>query len=335
MPFRLEAPRFWTLPPSGLANVLSPLGWVYGAIAGRRMQQSGRKAPLPVICVGNFVAGGQGKTPTVIALAKVARDLGLNPLFLTRGFGGALKGPVLVDPQTMTAHDVGDEALLLAAHGATVVSAKRADVIASGLCQGYDLILMDDGFQSPGLMKDRSIIVTDGATGIGNGRMIPAGPLRAPLGLQLSKTDLLLVIQDAERGISGAQELIAGAENAGVAIGYARLKPADISALMGRPLLAYAGIGRPAKFYSTLRAAGLDVAQTQDFPDHHVFTADDANNLLGRAARNTLTLITTEKDFARMAASHGEVATLRNQSRILAVNLELEAHVLFENLLRF
>ncbi len=173
--------------PGIAAGLLAPLGAIYGAVAGARMAQRGHRAGIPVICVGNLTLGGAGKTPTAIAVARILDAAGRRPFVLSRGYGGALKGPVRVDPAVHRSGDVGDEPLLLARHAPTIVSRDRAAGAEAARAAGADSIVMDDGFQNPALHKDRSILVADGRRGIGNGRVFPAGPLRAPLDGQLRR----------------------------------------------------------------------------------------------------------------------------------------------------
>ena len=234
------------------------------------------RPPVPVICVGNFVVGGAGKTPTCLALARIARGRGLKPGFLTRGYGGAAKGPLLVDPATHNAAAVGDEPLLLAAAAPTVVGGDRVAGARLLLDQRVDLIVMDDGFQNPSLAKDLSLVCVDADVGIGNGMVTPSGPLRAPLAVQLRKADAVIVIGEGER----AEPLIRAAARAGRQVLRAGLKPARVREWRKEPILAFAGIGRPEKFFASLAAAGATVKRTVPFPDHHRFSESDAATLL-------------------------------------------------------
>ena len=190
----MHEPAFWHRPSSLLSRLLMPLGALYGAIAARRLTRTGLRAGVPVICVGNYHVGGAGKTPTVIALAGILRSLGETPVVLSRGYGGRLHGPVRVDPHRHTAADVGDEPLMMARTIPVIVSRQRRAGIAPARALGASVILMDDGFQNPALAKDISLIVIDGDRGLGNGRVFPAGPLRAPLPPQLARTDALVIV---------------------------------------------------------------------------------------------------------------------------------------------
>lgn len=196
----MRSPEFWWRPrPGAPARLLQPFGWLYGAVTRLRMCRRGADAGIPVICVGNFVAGGAGKTPTAIALAALLRSLGETPFMLTRGYGGALAGPIEVEPRHGP-RDVGDEALLLAAQARTIVARERAAGASLAKRLGASVIVMDDGLQNPSLAKDLRIAVVDGASGVGNGLCVPAGPLRAPLAGQFAATDAILMIGDGAAG---------------------------------------------------------------------------------------------------------------------------------------
>src|SRR6478609_7840191 len=205
----MREPGFWHGPASLNSHLLRPLAALYGAIAARRLQRGGLNAGIPVICVGNYHVGGAGKTPTVLALAKLLRDLGETPVVLSRGYGGKLAGPVRVDPVRHAASDVGDEPLMMAGAVPVVVSRKRADGVPMARAQGATVILLDDGFQNPAVVKDASLIVIDSARGIGNGQVFPAGPLRAPLRPQLARTDALIVVGDGHAAEAVAAEIAA------------------------------------------------------------------------------------------------------------------------------
>src|SRR5271167_1340455 len=204
---RMREPAFWHRPSSPISLLLTPLGALYGLVAGRRFQRGGIDAGVPVICVGNYHVGGAGKTPCVLALARVLRDLGETPVVLSRGYGGRLRGPIEVDPARHVADDVGDEPLMMARSVAVVVARDRIAGVALARSQRASVILMDDGFQNPAIIKDASLIVIDGERGIGNGRVFPAGPLRAPLKPQLALTDALIVIGKGRAGDAVAAAL--------------------------------------------------------------------------------------------------------------------------------
>jgi tetraacyldisaccharide 4'-kinase len=294
----MREPAFWYRPRSPKSHVLSPLAVLYGAVAARRMARKGFDAGIPVICVGNYHVGGAGKTPTVLALTKLLRELGETPVVLSRGYGGRLQGPVMVDRKRHRAVDVGDEPLMMVRDVPVVVARERLDGVALAKSQGATVILMDDGFQNPGIAKDASLIVIDSERGLGNGKVFPAGPLRAPLKAQLARTDALVVI-GAGHAADGVAAELAGR---GRAVLRARLKPdaASVAQLFGKRVLAFAGIGDPERFFRTLRSGGIAVAHTRAFADHHMFSADEIAALVADAQREQLTLVTTEKDLARL-----------------------------------
>lgn len=294
----MREPRFWRRPRSLLSRVAAPAAAIYGAVSGARMARTGAAAGVPVFCVGNFNVGGAGKTPTVLALSEILKELGEQPVVLSRGYGGRLSGPVQVDAARHAALDVGDEPLMMARQMPVIVSRNRVAGAALARSIGASVIVMDDGFQNPSLKKDESLIVIDARRGIGNGRVVPAGPLRAPLAGQLARTDSLIVIGKGE----AAKDLAAQVTHQGGAVWHARIvpQPESLVALRGHRLLAFAGIGDPERFFATLRDNGADVAKTRTFPDHHVFSAGDIAGLVSDAAREGLMLVTTEKDAARL-----------------------------------
>ena len=293
----MREPAFWHRP-SPTSHLLRPLAALYGAIAAQRLQRNGFDAGIPVLCVGNYHLGGAGKTPAVLALAALLRELGETPVVLSRGYGGRLRGPITVDISKHAAADVGDEPLMLAFHGPVVVARDRIDGVALAKSQGASVILMDDGFQNPAVNKDAALIVIDSERGVGNGRVFPAGPLRAPLPPQLARTDALIVV-----GAGAAAEAVAAAVAASSRpVLSARLKPdaASRAQLKDRRVLAFAGIGDPARFFRTLRSNGVEVVRERPFADHHPFSARDIEALAAEAKRDGLTLVTTEKDLVRL-----------------------------------
>jgi tetraacyldisaccharide 4'-kinase len=303
----MRTPRHWAAPAGMLALVLAPLGWVYGRVTAWRMGLSGYLADIPVICVGNVTAGGAGKTPVALLAANILKGQGETPIILSRGYGGRLVGPVVVDGTQHSSADVGDEPLLLAQHHSVVASRNKVDGAVAAIKTGATVIVLDDGLQNPTVMKDLTIVVVDAAFGIGNGYCVPAGPLRAPLADQILHADVVLTLGDS--GTGNSVEEIARA--AGKPTFRARLVPypQDIAALSGKPLMAFAGIGRPEKFFETLRQVGLDVKATVPFADHQMFTEQDRKLLSDQAQASGLTLVTTEKDAMRLPP--GFAAVLR------------------------
>ena len=317
----MREPRFWHGASSVQSNLLKPLAALYGAVAARRMQREGMHAGVPVICVGNYHVGGAGKTPTVLALAKLLRDLGETPVVLSRGYGGKLRGPVKVDPSRHAAADVGDEPLMLAATLPVVVSRQRADGVPMARSLAASVILMDDGFQSPAVAKDASLIVIDAGRGLGNGQVFPAGPLRAPLKPQLARTDALIIVGNG----TAAEAVAAGIAAQDRPVLRAHLVPdeASVNSLRGRRVLAFAGIGDPARFFNTLQASGVEVVRSRAFADHHAFSNAEIESLIAEAGRDALTLVTTEKDLARLW-SGGGLPDWAKQIVPFAVTLEFE-----------
>src|SRR4030088_2712969 len=299
----MHEPAFWYRPSSWISRLLMPLGALYGLVAGQRLQRQGFDAGIPVLCVGNYHVGGAGKTPMVLTLTKMLRDLGETPVVLSRGYGGRLRGPIKVDPERHAAADVGDEPLMLARTVPVVVARDRIGGVALARSQGASVILMDDGFQNPAIAKDASLIVIDGDRGLGNGRVFPAGPLRAPLSPQLERTDALIVIG---RG-NAAGAAAAGIAARGRPVLEAHLKPdaVSVASLRGKRAFAFAGIGDPIRFFRTLRTSGIEVVRERAFADHHPFSKSEIEALTTEAKRDALTLVTTEKDLARLRVREG------------------------------
>ncbi len=318
-----KSPDFWWKPSLSPASLLLlPLGWIYGYVTGRRMlREPGAESRLPVICVGNFVVGGTGKTPFVIELAHLLRAEGFTPGFLLRGFGGREKGPLLVDPTRHGAADTGDEALLLAEHGPTIVSRDRPEGARLAEDQPVDVLLMDDGFQNPALAKDLSLVLVDCATGFGNGLCLPAGPLRAPVSKQIVKADCLVLVGEG----NAADQAVQLAGQNGLPLLRAHLRARPNAALEGADLLAFAGIGRPQKFFASLNDLGYTVARTREFPDHHPYSQADVSSLLEEAGTHGLQLVTTSKDMVRLASSEGKCfKEITARAQVLGVAAEID-----------
>ncbi|MEZ5774210.1 MAG: tetraacyldisaccharide 4'-kinase [Hyphomicrobiaceae bacterium] len=333
---RREPPGFWYAADPGVAErlagvALSPLGWLYGMAGRLRIATTRpRRAALPVVCVGNFTAGGAGKTPVALALARLIGEAGLRPAFLTRGYGGRVRGPHVVDPGRDTAREVGDEPLLLARVAPVVVAANRvagADLIAAS--DLADVIIMDDGLQNPSLHKDLAIAVVDATRGIGNGRVMPGGPLRMPLGAQTGRVDLVLLLDGGGgRDRRVADDLQARLGRLGwrgpIIAGRLVAEKETAGGLAGRAVIAYAGIGNPQKFFATLEALGARLVETVPLGDHQLPDAARARALIRRAGETGARLVTTEKDLARLAGETSEaLLRLAEQSLALPVGLAL------------
>jgi tetraacyldisaccharide 4'-kinase len=319
-----RAPRFWT-EGGPAAALLMPIAALWGAVAARRMARPAEvRAPIPVVVVGNPTAGGAGKTPTVIALVALAREAGFRPAVLSRGYGGRLDRPHRVDRDRDRAIEVGDEPLLLAAVAPTVVARRRPQGLPLVAESGADLLLLDDGFQNPALARDLAILVIDRGQGIGNGRVLPAGPLRAPLADQLARADLLVLVATDESPAPSIAPLLAAAAARRLPVVTARLRPTRADLVAGRRVLAYAGIGRPEKFAASLAASGAEVVALERFADHRPLGEADAARLLARAEAEALLPVTTEKDAARAGRTGGSVGRLIEASVVFPVEMEFD-----------
>lgn len=321
----MKAPGFWYAPPGLTAALLTPAASIWTGVTARRLRQPGWRAPVPVICVGNLVAGGTGKTPIVRALVERLRERGMAAAALSRGHGGRLTGPLAVDPARHDAASVGDEPLLLARHIAAWIGRDRAAAARAMVEAGIGAIVLDDGFQNPGLVKDLSLLVVDAGTGFGNGRVIPAGPLREPVAAGLSRAHALVLMGDGP----AAAPVGALAAQRGLPLLRAHLvpDPAVAADLQGRKVLAFAGIGRPDKFFQTLRAIGAEPIATLPFPDHHPYSGSEVTVLLRQAERAGAMAVTTEKDAMRLDPD------IRAAIKVLPVTVRFGMPVLLDSLL--
>ncbi len=275
------------------AALLAPLGWLYGASVAFKARTAKPFDPgLPVVCVGNLTAGGSGKTPIAITIAEMLRAKGHKPYFLTRGYGGSERGPALAS-RGHSAAVMGDEALLLARTAPTIVARDRAAGARLAMEKGATVIVMDDGHQNFSIAKKLSLVVVDAESGFGNGYQIPAGPLREPVAQGLARADAVILVGD------GAPEL---GDYSGPVL-RAHLK-AEGDAFAGKTVFAFAGIGRPEKFFASLEDSGAAVTGSCFFPDHHPYTEDEIIQL--RAVAGEAMLVTTEKDFVRLSTAQRE-----------------------------
>ncbi|WAJ27695.1 tetraacyldisaccharide 4'-kinase [Antarcticirhabdus aurantiaca] len=316
----IQPPGFWWDAGGGLpARALAPAAALYGAVSGRRLRRGSRvEAGLPVLCVGNFTVGGAGKTPTALALGRAAIEAGIKVGYLSRGYGRDGTAPLLVDPKHHGAAQAGDEPLLLAALAPTVVSADRAAGAALlRAAAAPDLLIMDDGFQSARLAIDLALLVVDGRRGLGNGRVLPAGPLRAPLDLQFSHADAVLVVGDGAAGEAAA----ARAAAAGLSVERARIAAEAARSWAGRRVLAFCGIADPEKFRRSLAEVGASLAGLRAFPDHHPFTRGQLADLQREAEAVGAVLATTAKDHARIRGSGARAAEFLRAVHVLEIEM--------------
>jgi tetraacyldisaccharide 4'-kinase len=292
----VRTPEFWYRSDAGiLAGLLAPAAALYSHAAKRRTAAIRPwRAPLPVVCIGNLVAGGTGKTPVAISIGERLARRGLDVHFVSRGYGGSLAGPVRVDPARHTAAEVGDEPLLLAQARPTWIARDRRNGVEAALAAGAAGVVMDDGFQNPSVVKNMSIVVVDGLRGFGNGRTLPAGPLREPLAAGLARADAIALIGPDTRGL--ARRL------APRPILRARLTPDEDSSrrLAGRKVVAFAGIGHPQKFLATLQEIGCTIVASHAFADHHVYRAQEIAAIVRQAKAAGVVPVTTAKDFVRL-----------------------------------
>jgi len=325
-----EAPPFWWTPADWRAWALYPVSRAYGAVAARRMRGAPRlKIDVPILCVGNFTVGGAGKTPVAIALAKAARRAGFSPGLLSRGYGGAVTAPHRVDPHHDSARHVGDEPLLLAQAAPTVVAARRLDGARALVGDGCDFLIMDDGFQTAQLHFDYALLVVDAHRGLGNGHVIPGGPVRAPLVDQMRHVDAVVRLGSGE----AADSVVRMASRAGRALFEAGLQVRNSGAFAGRRFLAFAGIGHPEKFFETVRQAGGEVAQTRAFADHHPFQEDELAELVLRAEKAGLELVTTAKDAVRLRTGAAPMREFAARLTVLEVDAVFEPETAVDHII--
>lgn len=329
---RLDEPGWWYGEAgSAVPRLLAPLARLYDAAVERRFRNATPyRAALPVICVGNFTAGGTGKTPLTRFLLEVLAIRQTRAVCLTRGYGGTLPGPVWVDGAHHAAREVGDEPLLIArgapdgAGRVMVARDRKAGLAAIEATGGADAVIMDDGLQNPSLVKDLSIAVVDAGRGFGNGRVIPAGPLRARLGFQLGLVDCIVVMGGDASGAEPPVFEDLKKRFPGPVLRGAVEPAGDLGWIGGAKLLAYAGIANPERFFGTLARFGPETLIRRSFPDHHAFTDADAAGLLAEAEASGATLVTTEKDVVRLAGTSGASAELAARSRVLPIRVHFD-----------
>ena len=317
----MRAPEFWTGQSLGArlaVAALAPFGWLYGAsVAWKAKRATPHRPQAKVICVGNLTAGGTGKTPIAIAIAKILAAQGQRVVFLSRGYGGKLRGPDFVALANDSAADTGDEPLLLAAAAPVIVARNRVAGAQLADSENVDWIVMDDGHQNFALAKDLSIVVVDAETGFGNGRVLPAGPLREPEMQGLARADAVILVGAGAPALTGFSGPVLRAV----------LRPSDTMNLGGKSVVAFAGIGRPEKFFNTLKALGANILEARAFADHHTYTAAELARLKAKARDNKAILITTEKDYVRLPPGQREAI------QALPVRAQFDNPALLESLL--
>ncbi|HEY2034648.1 MAG TPA: tetraacyldisaccharide 4'-kinase [Rhizomicrobium sp.] len=296
----MRAPEFWDekdYTAKLAVAALTPLGWTYGAtVAWKAAHARPYRATAKTVCVGNLTAGGSGKTPIAIAIARALIEHGKRTFILTRGYGGKMRGPGIIDLAHDTFEETGDEALLLAGAAPVIVSRDRAAGAKLADSKQTDVIVMDDGHQNFALAKDLSIIVVDAETGFGNGRILPAGPLRENIALGLARAQAVVLVGNGTPKLPGFSGLVL----------RATLVPVDAPGVAGQRVAAFAGIGRPEKFFATLRALGAEIVEERAYDDHHAYTAAEFARLRSRAKALDASLVTTEKDFVRLTPAERE-----------------------------
>lgn len=317
----MRAPGFWTGAGGIAPLLLAPFSAIYAGATARRMARPGWHAPVPVICCGNATAGGAGKTTVALDLGRRLADRGVAAHFLTRGYGGRIKGPVRVDPATHDSTAVGDEALLLADVRPAWVSADRAAGARAAIAAGAQAIVMDDGLQNPTLEKDLSLLVVDGGYGFGNGRVIPAGPLREPVAAAAARSHAAVLIGEDEAGVLAQLPPT-------LPVLRARLVPGpEAEMLAGQPVFAFCGIANPRKFFATLQEAGAVLAGREAFADHYPYDEDEIRDLLAEADALRAIAVTTRKDFVRLPPQ------FRSRVTVVTVRLAWEEPARIETLL--
>lgn len=313
----LKTPKYWN--KKGLVStILLPLGCLYALATSLRIRYiKSKKTSVPVICIGNLTAGGTGKTPVAISIASILQQHNYTPFFVSRGYGGRLKG-LEVDNTKHSPEDVGDEPLLLSKQAKVVIDADRYNAASIAVNMGADIIVMDDGFQNPKLHKDLSFIVVDGGFGFGNERPIPSGPLRENLYKGLKRTDAVIIIGEDKFKIAEKFEKIP--------VFKALAKPV-IDNLQNQKIVAFAGIGRPKKFYDSLRSLKADIVDTIDFPDHHKYQEDELKKIINKAKNLDAKIYTTSKDFVKIPAN------LRTNFNVLDIKIAWKNEKEFEEFL--
>jgi len=314
----MKAPEFW-LTRGPLSRLLEPVGALI-SVAGwlRRQIVKPWVAPVPVICIGNITVGGTGKTPVALWLGRHLKSKGHHPAYLSRGYGGALNGPLQVSRESHTALQVGDEPLLLAGVAPTWIGSDRVATAKAAIAAGADCLIMDDGFQNPGLAKTCSFVVVDGGIGFGNGKLIPAGPCRELPRYGLQRADALIVIGEDKRNVAANYAAILPVAKASFVPRDA--SGGDVKRWQGQRVIAFAGIGRPSKFFKTLEELGAHILNRHPFADHHPYKEDDIQPILDEAFSLRAIPVTTEKDAMRLPLDQ------RQQVDVVGIDLQWDGN---------
>ena len=315
--------QFWYTRGNILARVLSPLGFAYSFVAESRVQATKPHVGKPVvICIGNFVVGGAGKTPLALSIADRLKRTNLKICFLTRGYLGKEEGPLLVNPLSHTSKDVGDEALILSKSAPTIVSKNRRAGYEIAEKNGFDIVIMDDEFQNPTVHKDISFIAMDAGAGVGNGLVMPAGPLRMRLRAQLPNVSAIITIGD---GFGGETVVQRAKRQYNIPRFRAYFEPDEsLKSYIGKSVIAYCGIGRPEKFLETLEDVGIKIPRYQFYTDHYAYKDSDAETLLGLSNKLKMPLLTTEKDYVRLPNDDSPLGQLKKRSVTVPIKLIFE-----------
>ena len=312
----MKTPRFWK-DKNLISTLLLPLGWIYSGLTAARLKfKKSGKVKIPVICLGNITAGGSGKTPTAVTLAKLLQKEGYHPYFVSRGYGGKLSGIIVTKDSAYTATEVGDEPLLLSRTAPVSINPNRYQAALKAQEQGADILIMDDGFQNPTLKKDISLLIIDGGFGFGNQRPLPSGPLRENLQSGLKRANAALIL--GEDKTNCAQEM------KNLPLFYGKIKEIE-PRIKPTQAIAFAGIGRPEKFYQSLENCGIKIISRHDFPDHHFYTEKELQTLLTEAQEKKAELYTTAKDIVKIPLP------LRPKFKVLEIEIEIEKEQEFKS----
>lgn len=326
----MRAPSFWFRPRQNagiIPHILSPLSLIWSEITKRRLKKgSWTKVNVPIVCVGNINAGGTGKTPSVIALISILNRMEIRAHVISRGYGGSLEGPTKVDEKEHSAAEVGDEPLLIAPFAPCWVSKDRLLGVQAAVDAGAEVVILDDGFQNPSIHKDLNIVVVDAEVGFGNGYVIPAGPLREKLSDGLSRADVVLSIGNSNAQAAFSKEW---PETNDITNWQGEIAPLNTGMDWSEMrVLAFAGIGRPQKFFDTLVSVGAHVVATHSFGDHEPYGDAILQRLLKEAKSQNAQLITTEKDMVRIPPR------FRREVMPFPVRLSLNSEESVETILR-